>query len=137
MTQRRSIYCHLPILLAALSTVTTFAYGQGAAKPSPPKYDTATEATLKGSVETFKLVPPDGPKAVAYLVMKSGESSLDVYLCPKSFLDDMGVVFKAGDAIQLVGSKITQAGADLTLAREVTRGGDTLTLRFKDGKPAW
>jgi hypothetical protein len=49
----------------------------------------------------------------------------------------MGVAFKPGDEIQLTGSKVTHAGADLTLAREVVRGGDTLTLRFKDGKPAW
>lgn len=137
MTQRRCTFKHLSILWFALSLVATSAVGQAAAKPAAPKYDPATEATLKGSVESFKLIPPDGPKAIAYLVMKSGDSSLDIYLCPKTFLDEMGVVFKAGDELQLVGSKVTQAGADLTLAREVTRGGDTLTLRFKDGKPAW
>jgi hypothetical protein len=49
----------------------------------------------------------------------------------------MGVVFKADDAIEVTGSKVKQDGAELTLAREVVKGGDTLTLRFKDGKPAW
>jgi hypothetical protein len=49
----------------------------------------------------------------------------------------MGVVFKADDEIEVIGSKVKQDGTDLTLAREVTKGGDTLTLRFKDGKPAW
>lgn len=137
MTQRRSKFTYPLFLLAAASLATAFAHSQTSPKPVQPKYDPATEATLKGSIESLKLVPPDGPKAVAYLVMKSGDASLDIYLCPKSFLDQMGVVLKAGDAIQLVGSKITQAGADLTLAREVTRDGDTLTLRFKDGKPAW
>jgi hypothetical protein len=48
------------------------------------------------------------------------------------------VAFKADDEIEVTGSKIKQDGADLTLAREVVlKGGDTLTLRFKDGKPAW
>lgn len=136
MMQPRSLRSRVTIVLTMLSAVTACAYAQ-AAKPAPPKYNPATEATLKGSVETLKFVPPDSPKAIAYLVMKSGDSSLDIYLCPKSFLDQMGVVFKAGDAIELIGSKITQAGSDLTLAREVTRDGDTLTLRFKDGKPAW
>jgi hypothetical protein len=69
--------------------------------------------------------------------VKSGQDSVQVYLCPKTFLDEMGVVFKPGEEIQLTGSKVTQAGADLTLAREVVRGGDVLTLRFKNGKPAW
>jgi hypothetical protein len=49
----------------------------------------------------------------------------------------MGIVFKADDELEVVGSKVKQDGADLTLAREVVKGGDTLTLRFKDGKPAW
>jgi len=49
----------------------------------------------------------------------------------------MGVSFKAGDEIQVTGSKVKQGDEDLILAREVVKGGDTLTLRFKDGKPAW
>ncbi|HEY6769350.1 MAG TPA: hypothetical protein VI386_31795 [Candidatus Sulfotelmatobacter sp.] len=107
-------------------------------KSVSPKYDVSTESTLKGSIEELKLVPPTGGKAIAYLTMKTGPDSHQVYLCPQSFLDQMGVSFKAGDEIQLTGSKITQTGAELTLAREVvTKSGDTLTLRFKDGKPAW
>ena len=62
---------------------------------------------------------------------------MHIFLCPKKFLDDMGVAFKANDEIEVIGSKIKQDGADLTLAREVLKGGETLTLRFKDGKPAW
>ena len=102
-----------------------------------PKYDSATETTLKGAVEQLKLVPPTGAKPVAYLVTKSGPDTVQIFLCPKSFLDAMGVDFKAGEEINVTGSKVKQDGADLILAREVVKGGDTLTLRFKDGKPAW
>ena len=50
----------------------------------------------------------------------------------------MGVAFKADDEIEITGSKVKLDGADMTLAREVVKkDGDTLTLRFKDGKPAW
>ncbi len=118
--------------LAAVGFLATFAFAQ-----APPKYDTATESTIKGTVAEFKFVPPSGAKPIAYLVMKSGSNSVDVFLCPKSFLDEMGIVFKADDQIEVVGSKVKQDGADLTLAREVIKGADTLTLRFKDGKPAW
>jgi hypothetical protein len=136
MQQCRPLYRHL-FSLTALAVFTVFAFSQTPPKETPLKYDPATEATLKGSVEEMKLVPPSGGKPVAYLVVKSGQDSVQVYLCPKTFLDEMGVVFKAGEEIQLTGSKVTQAGADLTLAREVVRGGDVLTLRFKNGKPAW
>ena len=102
-----------------------------------PKYDAATETILKVAVQELKFVPPAGAKPVAYLVTRSGQDSVHIFLCPKSFLDAIGAEFKAGDEIQVTGSKVKQDGADLILAREVVKAGDTLTLRFKDGKPAW
>jgi hypothetical protein len=104
---------------------------------APPKYDAATETKVKGVVAELKFVPPTGGKPVAYLVMKSGQDTVEVLLCPKRFLDDMGASFKPADAVEVTGSKVKQDGADLILAREVVKGDDTLTLRFKDGKPAW
>jgi hypothetical protein len=118
--------------LAALAFLVTLAFTQ-----APPKYDPATETKLKGVVEQLKLVPPTGGKPVAYLVLKSGQDTVQVFLCPKSFLDEMGVGFKPADEIQVTGSKVKQDGAELILAREVVKGEDTLTLRFNDGKPAW
>jgi hypothetical protein len=104
---------------------------------APPKYDPATETKLKGVVEEFKFVPLAGPKPVGYLVVKSGADSIQVFLGPKAFLDSMGASFKPSDAVEVTGSKVKQDGADLILAREVDKGDDVLTLRFKDGKPAW
>lgn len=124
--------CNRFLKLVGVIFLATSAFAQG-----PPKYDPSTEGKFKGIVEELKFVPPTGAKPVAYLVVKSGADAMQVFLCPKKFLDDMGVVFKADDEIEITGSKIKQDGADLTLAREVVKGGDTLTLRFKDGKPAW
>jgi hypothetical protein len=120
--------------LAAFVFVVTTAYSQAV-----PKYDATTETTFKGTVAELKLVPPTGAKPVAYLMTKiaGDKDSVPVFLCPKKFLDDMGVSFKADDAIQVTGSKVKQDGADLVLAREVVKDGETLTLRFQDGKPAW
>jgi len=123
--------CRHLLKFSAIGLVAAAAFAQ-----APPKYDPASETTLKGVVDQMKLVPPSGGKPVAYLVMK-GDDAAQVFLCPKKFLDDMGVDFKTGDEIQIIGSKIKHEGADLILAREVAKGGDTLTLRFKDGKPAW
>jgi hypothetical protein len=117
---------------AVITFLTAAAFSQAL-----PKYDPGTEGKFKGVVQELKFVPPTGGKPVAYLVMKSGADTVEVFLCPKKFLDDMGIDFKANDEIEVTGSKIKQDGADLTLAREVIKGGDTVTLRFKDGKPAW
>lgn len=127
MTASRRFFC-----LTAVTFLSTLAFSQ-----APPKYDPATETTFKGVVQELKLVPPSGGKPVVYLIMKSTSDS-QVFLCPKKFLDDMGIEFKPDDAIEVTGSKVKQDGADLTLAREVVvKSGETLTLRFKDGKPAW
>jgi hypothetical protein len=131
MTTSGRILCRL-LPLATLSFLTTFAFSQAS-----PKYDPATETTFKGVVQELKLVPPSGGRPIVYLVMKSSPDSAQVFLCPKKFLDDMGIAFKADDEIEVTGSKVKQDGADLTLAREVVKSGETLTLRFKDGKPAW
>jgi hypothetical protein len=126
-----------PLKLAAIAFLASSLFSQGSPKEAAPKYDTATEATFKGVVDQLKLVPPTGGKPEAYLVLKGASDAPQVYLCPKRFLDDMGFDFKAGDEIQITGSKVKQDGADLTLAREIVKGNDILTLRFKDGKPAW
>ena len=117
--------------------VVVLALVASAAAQAPPKYDAAAETKLKGTVQEVKLVPPSGGKPLEYLTLKSGADTVDVLLCPKSFYDDMGASFKAGDEVEVTGSKVKQGGNDLILAREVTKGNDVLILRFKDGKPAW
>ena len=104
---------------------------------APPKYDASTETKVKGVVQELKFVPPTGAKSFAYLTLKSGTDTIEVVLCPKSFLDDMGASFKPADEVEVTGSKAKQDGADVILAREVSKGNDVLILRFKDGKPAW
>jgi hypothetical protein len=102
-----------------------------------PKYDLATEAKMKVTVEELKLPAKGNEKDAAHLLVKSGSDTLDVYLCPKAFLDDMGAAFAKGDEVTVTGSKIKQDGADMILARELVKGSDTLMLRDDKGKPVW
>ncbi len=119
-------------LLCALPLVA-----QKARETSPPKYDVQTETKMKGTVEEVRMPPKGSEKEVAHLLVKTGTDTADVYLCPKSFLDDMGVSFSKGDEIALTGSKVKQGEADLILAREVVKGADTLVLRDEKGNPIW
>ena len=102
-----------------------------------PKYNPSTESKFKGVVEELKLPPKGNPKDVAHLMIKNGDDVLDIYLCPKAFMDDMGVTFAKGDEIAFTGSKIKDGEADLILAREVVKGPDTLILRDDKGNPVW
>jgi hypothetical protein len=125
----------LTSLLAALSLVPML--GQKNPEPSPPKYDVHTETKMQVTVEEVKLPPKGSEKEIAHLLVKNATESVDVYLCPKSFLDDMGVSFAKGNDIALTGSKVKQGEADLVLAREVVKGTDTLVLRDEKGNPVW
>ena len=71
------------------------------------------------------------------MALKTGSGTIDVYLCPKSFLEDMGLSFSKGDEIAVTGSKVKQGDVDLVLARAVDKGNDTVTLRDNKGTPVW
>ena len=102
-----------------------------------PKYDFQNETRIKGTVQELKLPSKGAERDAAHLMVKSGDSVYDVYLCPASFLNDMGITFGKGDEVSLTGSKVKQNDLDLILAREVAHGTDTLVLRDDKGKPVW
>lgn len=128
--------CRL-LSLAVLTVVLAVVPMMAQKSASPPKYDLSTEAKMKGVVEELKLPAKGSEKEVAHLLVKSGDDSVDVYLCPKPFLDEMGISFSQGDAVVLTGSKVKQGEADVVLAREVVKGNDTLVLRDEKGNPIW
>jgi hypothetical protein len=102
-----------------------------------PKYDLSTESKMKATVQEVKLPAKGSEKEIAHLLVRVGTDTFDVYLCPKVFLDDMGVNFSPGEEILLTGSRIKQGEAEIILAREVVRGNDTLVLRDEKGNPIW
>jgi|ERR1700733_1885296 len=104
---------------------------------APPKYDLQTETKMKGTVEEVKLPAKGSEKEVVHLLLKNGDGVVDLYFCPKSFMDDMGVSFSKGDELAFTGSKVKYDGVDLILAREVLKGSDTLVLRDEKGNPVW
>jgi hypothetical protein len=96
-TSRKSIY----LAIALLCTVTLFA--QKTQAGNSPKYDISTETKVKGTIEDVRLPPKGHEKEIAYLVVRAGADTVDVYLCPESFLDDMGVSFSKGDGVAITG----------------------------------
>jgi len=127
-----------PHTTQAALAILLFLAGTFSAAQAGPKYDPATEAKFQGTVEELKLPSKGAEKDVAYLTIKSGtDTAIEIYLCPKSYMDEMGVSFAKGDEITFTGSKVKQGEADLVLAREVVKGTDTLVLRDDKGNPVW
>lgn len=121
--------------LALIAVATIFA-GSASAQ-NAPKYDPSTETKIQGVIEDLKYEPQGKVKEMVHLVMKNGDQTVDIYLCPKSFMEEMGVSYSKGDQISFTGSKVKQGDAELILAREVVKGEDTLVVRDGKGNPVW
>jgi hypothetical protein len=133
-----SDFCRLLFLSVFLSSLClTPVLAQKTPRPIPPKYDFQTEAKIKGTIEEVKLPPKGSEKEIVHLLVKNGPETMDVYLCPKSFMDEMGMDFNQGDEITLTGSKVKQGETDLVLAREVVKGNNTFLLRDAKGGQVW
>ncbi len=101
-----------------------------------PKYDPATEATLKGTIDQISQVKW-GKDTHVELVMKSGTNLFDVGVCPPDVFKELIVSFAAGDEVEVIGSKVQLDQKPFIMAREIVKGNDTLDLRDKKGSPVW
>jgi len=128
------------LLLALAAAFVGLPAGAQKTQPPPaslPKYDLPSESKIKGIVEEVKLPPKGSEKEIVHLQVKDGANSVDVYLCPKSFFDDMGMSFAKGDEVTITGSKVKQGETELVLTREIVKGTDTFALRDAKGEPVW
>jgi len=125
------------LLLVLLVIIPALGQKAGPNDTVLPKYDSHTETKTKGVVDEIKEIPLSSKREITELMVKSGSDTLRVFLCPKSFQDDMGVSFSKGDEISLTGSKVKLEDADVILGKEVVKGNDTLLLRDDKGNPVW
>jgi hypothetical protein len=126
--------------LVVVAAFLVFSVGTRTARgadPAIPKYDAQTETKMKGTIEDVTLPATGHEKGIVHLVMKNGTETVDIYLCPKSFLDDMGIAFSKGDEITVTGSKVKQGESETVLAKQAEKGNDTLVLRDDKGNPVW
>jgi hypothetical protein len=126
----------IALLILVLGVIRV--HSQGPQKTiRPATYDTATETKIKGTVEEIRPAASSSKTAAIDLMLKGESATVEVSLCPKPFLDDLGVTFAKGDSLEITGSKVKRGDLEQVLAREVVKGNDTVVLRDKTGKPVW
>lgn len=107
----------------------------GAKSVSSPKYDFATETKLKGTVEEVRMVP--GHDEGTHVLLRTGGDVVLVHIAPPEFLKEFEFPVNKGDQLQVVGSKLTIDNQVEVLAKEITKGDNSCTLRDKKGVPVW
>ncbi len=100
-----------------------------------PKYDGAQQVKIKGVIEEVRETP--GEFEGTHLVVKTDTGTVLVHVAPAEFLKEMETSFNKGDQIVVVGAKNTGTEGDEILAKEITVGNNTTTLRDEGGVPVW
>jgi len=129
------------VLILALTAVTApaFATQTTSARATVPKYNPATEAVFKGTVEEVRdrQCPVSGGMGSHVILKLEDGTTIEVHLASTKFVKEYELVFNKGDVLEVTGSKVQFEGVDTIFAREVKRGNDMFVFRDKDGKPVW
>ena len=72
-----------------------------------------------------------------HLVVKAEAKTVLVHVAPSEFLKEIDTSFNKGDQVEVVGAKAPDAPEEEILAREITDGTNTSTLRDEKGVPIW
>jgi hypothetical protein len=105
-------------------------------------YNPQTVATVKGTVEKLEGLPSMGrgsAQGMQYqgLVLKTDQGSLLVHLGPVWYMREQKLALKAGDALEVTGSKVTLNDKPALIAREIKLADKTVKLRDDQGFPVW
>jgi hypothetical protein len=127
------------LVVAALALIggTTYSQKHRGQGPGMPKYDTAAEVTLNGTVTKVESHVGKMGWNGTHLVVSFGAETLTVHVGPSNYLTQQGFSFAAGDQLEVTGSRIKLEGNDVLIAREIKKGDKVLTLRNSQGIPAW
>jgi DNA/RNA endonuclease YhcR with UshA esterase domain len=129
----------LILALMLIAVPAASAQHSSAAALTAPKYDLATEATFKGTVEEVqdRLCPVSGGTGSHVVLKLADGSTIEVHLATTAWVKMYDLTLNRGDEIEVTGSKVKFEGVDTILARQVKRGADTFVFRDKSGKPVW
>jgi DNA/RNA endonuclease YhcR with UshA esterase domain len=123
-----------------LAAFARFAQGQTPdTNATVPKYDLATEVTLKGTITDIseRNCPVSGGLGFHFILKMQDTKSIEVHVATSKFVKTNEMGLNKGDQVEVVGSKVKFEGTETILARQITHGDEIFVFRFKDGKPAW
>jgi hypothetical protein len=120
------------------------AFAQAPPAPAPPakapaakapEYDVKAEVTITGVVEDFHESKMRGDHPGLHLMLRTETETVEVHACPLRFMTDLEFAVQKGDTLTIIGSR--SGGEGIVVAREITKGQTSLTLRDKTGAPVW
>jgi hypothetical protein len=126
-------------LLAGALGVTTSVYAQRGPGMGQRMYDPSTVETVTGVVTAVDTVTGrrNRQHQGIHVRMTAAGKPLTVHVGPLFYLRQQKVRVRAGDSLTVRGSRVTMRGEPSLIAAELTRQGQTWTLRDEQGFPQW
>lgn len=136
--QRVSVAAVLVVGLAAFALAQTPPKG----RQGSPMYDVTSETTITGIVESIETITGPGGRGRrglggTHLVVKTETDTLEVHVGPTAYLTEQKITLAKGDAVEILGSRVTIDEEPVLLARHITKGSAKWTLRDASGRPLW
>jgi hypothetical protein len=99
-------------------------------------YDPATEISVTGVVtEVSDFACPVSEGEVGnHLMLKAADRTIQVHLAPSRIMRGQHLVFERGEQLTVVGSQVRTLGKNDLIAREISRGNETIIFRDPTGK---
>jgi hypothetical protein len=108
------------------------------ARPAAGAYDPQTEQTYGGVIAgVVSVAAADGTVGVHLNLKTATGTIVKVQVAPAMFIGMNNFSFFAEDLILVKGALVNHDGEVTVWAREISKGGHTLTLRDADGTPRW
>src|SRR5215218_1552622 len=105
----------------------------GHAAAVAPAYEFQYEGLIAGVI--YSVVRHPGLDV--QLSIGVGEKSFEVNVAPMDWLEAQQIVFRAGERIEIVGTRGDRGSADWIVAREIYTTDRTIVLRDGQGRPLW
>jgi hypothetical protein len=103
----------------------------------PGYHDGPSNAVIHGVVATVEENAYSCHWGATEVTLKTGKGTFVVQMGPTRFLAQNNFSIARGDELNVRGFKFTCQGTTFLIARDVTKGGKTLTLRDALGVPSW
>jgi hypothetical protein len=100
-------------------------------------YYAAPSETIHGVVETVQTNADFCRWGGTEVALKTENGTVNVILGPAGFLSQNNVSIAKGDELSVTGFNLASQRTPYLIAREVSKGDKTLTLRNAQGFPAW
>jgi hypothetical protein len=125
------------LVFSAVLLMSSSAFSQGMGR-GRAFYDQSTVTTITGTIQSVDtLSGRRGNFHMIQLTVKDTSGTVSVNIGPSFYLDEQKISFRAGDTVEVTGSKVQFNGADVILAAQVKEQGKTIILRDDSGRPVW